>query len=582
MTEHGEAYEGEKKKGEQTAAAMGGGQKKEVKEAKLDPVGKEDGDVNNDGKEDDTDDYLMNRRKAVGKAIAKKKGKKSVNEQSYLDQLKASEKAMREEEKAAIRANAEKNMQALDRAGGAIKALDALRKQASPAFSPQNDPNLTQTAPGIYKSKSAIEAGKTLQQRLRELPSNVKRRQVDAAREKRMMAAPIPEEFITDGATGTTSTEGQNAREIDVLPDKVAKNLKQVTVMPNDPTNQQVGKAPLMMSQQMEGEQLTEEEEDRRERYAFMNVARNLVRAKTGAKRPIAMDPEGTYKKAKEDLAKMVNSGNPDKDKEETSCEETQLSMADTFKKIVENAGVKEKDSAEKDAAEKKLESKKDSDVKVKTKPSKDSDDAMSKTRLNTITKSDTKAQSAGSGKTKSSRSSGSSGAASSASSGGRMTSNDSVSRVDAGKDPYPMLSQDAKLRMSLGIKDIESISPFKDEKGNGGHAAFMAQFGLKPYGTQPDNLGRNNPTDMPRPNAMPKKDAAPKVKTEGKQLSMADTFKQIVETQKVDEGLQDTVDKVTKAAQGGLESLGVKINRTPRSTVTKDQQQEKIKKNVK
>ena len=322
MTEHGEAYEGERKKGEQTAAAMGGGKKKDVKEAKLDPVGKEDGDVNNDGKEDDTDDYLMNRRKAVGKAIAKKKGKKSVNEQSYLDQLKASEKAMREEEKAAIRANAEKNMQALDRAGGAIKALDALRKQASPAFSPQNDPNLTQTAPGIYKSKSAIEAGKTLQQRLRELPSNVKRRQVDAAREKRMMAAPIPEEFITDGATGTTSTEGQNAREIDVLPDKVAKKLQQVTVMPQDGTNPQVGKAPLMMSQQMEGEQLTEEEEDRRERYAFMNVARNLVRAKTGAKRPIAMDPEGTYKKAKEDLAKMVNSDNPDKDKKETPCEE--------------------------------------------------------------------------------------------------------------------------------------------------------------------------------------------------------------------------------------------------------------------
>jgi hypothetical protein len=265
------------------------------------------------------------------------------------------------------------------------------------------------------------------------------------------------------------------------------------------------------------------------------------------------MDPEGTYKKAKEDLAKMVNSGNPDKDKEETSCEETQLSMADTFKKIVENAGVKEKDSAEKDAAEKKLESKKDSDVKVKTKPSKDSDDAMSKTRLNTITKSDTKAQSAGSGKTKSSRSSGSSGAASSASSGGRMTSNDSVSRVDAGKDPYPMLSQDAKLRMSLGIKDIESISPFKDEKGNGGHAAFMAQFGLKPYGTEPDNLGRNNPTDMPRPNAMPKKDAAPKVKTEGKQLSMADTFKQIV---------SEAPGRMPMTAGGGVPSQDGQVDR--------------------
>ena len=38
----------------------------------LDPVGKEDGDVNNDGKKDGTDKYLMNRRKAIGKAIKKK------------------------------------------------------------------------------------------------------------------------------------------------------------------------------------------------------------------------------------------------------------------------------------------------------------------------------------------------------------------------------------------------------------------------------------------------------------------------------------------------------------------------------
>jgi len=40
----------------------------------LDPVGKEDGDVNNDGKKDKTDKYLMNRRKAIGSAI---KGKMS-------------------------------------------------------------------------------------------------------------------------------------------------------------------------------------------------------------------------------------------------------------------------------------------------------------------------------------------------------------------------------------------------------------------------------------------------------------------------------------------------------------------------
>ena len=46
-----------------------------TKEA-LDPVGKEDSDVDNDGDSDKSDKYLLNRRKAVGKAIAKKKSVK--------------------------------------------------------------------------------------------------------------------------------------------------------------------------------------------------------------------------------------------------------------------------------------------------------------------------------------------------------------------------------------------------------------------------------------------------------------------------------------------------------------------------
>ena len=42
-----------------------------ITEKKLDPVGKEDSDVNNDGKVDDSDSYLMKRRKAIKKAMAK-------------------------------------------------------------------------------------------------------------------------------------------------------------------------------------------------------------------------------------------------------------------------------------------------------------------------------------------------------------------------------------------------------------------------------------------------------------------------------------------------------------------------------
>jgi hypothetical protein len=66
MTEYGEPYEGEKKKGEQTARVAAG--------RGLDPVGKEDGDVNNNGIENDkSDKYLMKRRGAIGNAIATRK-----------------------------------------------------------------------------------------------------------------------------------------------------------------------------------------------------------------------------------------------------------------------------------------------------------------------------------------------------------------------------------------------------------------------------------------------------------------------------------------------------------------------------
>lgn len=69
MTEYGTPYEGERKRGEQTAAAKRGDN--------LDPVGKEDSDVNNDGKVNDQDKYLMKRREAIGRAM---KNEENINE----------------------------------------------------------------------------------------------------------------------------------------------------------------------------------------------------------------------------------------------------------------------------------------------------------------------------------------------------------------------------------------------------------------------------------------------------------------------------------------------------------------------
>ena len=68
MTEHGDAYEGERKKGKMTARAKAG--------KSLDPVGKEDKDIDNDGDHDKTDKYLLKRRKAIGAAIRKRADKK--------------------------------------------------------------------------------------------------------------------------------------------------------------------------------------------------------------------------------------------------------------------------------------------------------------------------------------------------------------------------------------------------------------------------------------------------------------------------------------------------------------------------
>jgi 2-hydroxy-3-keto-5-methylthiopentenyl-1-phosphate phosphatase len=71
MTQYGTPYEGEKQKGEQTAKTKSG--------KGLDPVGKEDKDIDNDGDHDKTDKYLLNRRKKIGQAIEKKNVKEGFS-----------------------------------------------------------------------------------------------------------------------------------------------------------------------------------------------------------------------------------------------------------------------------------------------------------------------------------------------------------------------------------------------------------------------------------------------------------------------------------------------------------------------
>jgi len=80
-----------KKMGSMSNPHFGSGPTGSMSSEALDPVGKEDGDVNNDGKKDSTDSYLMKRRKAIGAAM-----KKKMKEQAEIARAEA--KSIEEEE----------------------------------------------------------------------------------------------------------------------------------------------------------------------------------------------------------------------------------------------------------------------------------------------------------------------------------------------------------------------------------------------------------------------------------------------------------------------------------------------------
>ena len=82
MTAYGEPTKSEKYKGKSTAKAKQG----------LDPVGKEDGDVDNDGDKDSSDKYLMKRRKAIGKAIAASEDKVWTDFKGLVEKKQTEEK----------------------------------------------------------------------------------------------------------------------------------------------------------------------------------------------------------------------------------------------------------------------------------------------------------------------------------------------------------------------------------------------------------------------------------------------------------------------------------------------------------
>ena len=143
MTGYGTPYEGEKKKGEQTAKTKSG--------KGLDPVGKEDGDVNNDGKKDKTDSYLMNRRKAIGKAMAKEEFIGEVAETNKIDANQKKIDVMKGTNKININPDMKEEMKKDEKSKedeGSFDAMKTLKPDAS-----KDDPRSMPTLVNLMKNK---------------------------------------------------------------------------------------------------------------------------------------------------------------------------------------------------------------------------------------------------------------------------------------------------------------------------------------------------------------------------------------------------------------------------------------------
>jgi hypothetical protein len=111
-------------KGEEPATAK---RYKEMRKEALDPVGKEDKDIDNDGDHDKTDKYLLNRRKVRGAAIAKKSVKEGYSNwreelsevAEYISKDKGDEKITEKKVKNKIKINP--NMgEAVENLGGTL------------------------------------------------------------------------------------------------------------------------------------------------------------------------------------------------------------------------------------------------------------------------------------------------------------------------------------------------------------------------------------------------------------------------------------------------------------------------------
>ena len=129
--------------------------KEKTQKEALDPVGKEDGDVNNDGKKDSTDSYLMKRRKAIGSAMKKrlKEERASLSEvmTDKEDDKKVTEKKV--DNKIVINP---KLSEAVEEIGGEVLEMVEVEEMMEPKEPEQKSPDISSKERRLQQVKKQI------------------------------------------------------------------------------------------------------------------------------------------------------------------------------------------------------------------------------------------------------------------------------------------------------------------------------------------------------------------------------------------------------------------------------------------
>jgi hypothetical protein len=129
--------------------------KEKTQKEALDPVGKEDGDVNNDGKKDSTDSYLMKRRKAIGSAMKKRLKEERASLSEVMTDKEDDKKVTEKKVDNKITINP-KLSEAVEEIGGEVLEMVEVEEMMDPKEPEEKSPDISSKERRLQQVKKQI------------------------------------------------------------------------------------------------------------------------------------------------------------------------------------------------------------------------------------------------------------------------------------------------------------------------------------------------------------------------------------------------------------------------------------------